>query len=83
MRCEGAPYSHAIGLAISRDGGITFQRYAEGPLLARTPAEFFLAEQPYRRHSAWEIPYVVQLGIRWFMHEGRPSRYTYDACDIG
>lgn len=33
------PYQNAIGLAISLDGGLTFQRYADGPLFGNTPAE--------------------------------------------
>jgi predicted GH43/DUF377 family glycosyl hydrolase len=73
MRCEGAPYSHAIGLAISRDGGVTFQRYSEGPLLGRTHAEPFLQNSPTVTIIEGKFHMWYSSGIRWIMHEGRPE----------
>ena len=73
MRCEGAPYSHAIGLAISRDGGVVFERYANGPLLTRTPAEPFLQNSPTVTIVDGEFHMWYSSGIRWFMHERRPE----------
>lgn len=73
MRCEGAPYSHAIGLAISRDGGVTFQRYAQGPLFGRTPAEPFLQNSPTVTILDGKFHMWYSSGIRWLMHEGRPE----------
>ena len=35
------PYHNSIGLAISKDGGRTFQRFSEGPLFGETYAEPF------------------------------------------
>jgi hypothetical protein len=41
-RTHGVPYDAAIGLAVSRDDGVTFERHARGPIMAKTPLEPFL-----------------------------------------
>lgn len=46
-RCLGVPYNHAIGLAISTDGGKTFSRYSKGPVLSRTHKEPFIQNCPF------------------------------------
>jgi predicted GH43/DUF377 family glycosyl hydrolase len=46
-RCQGVPYHHAIGLAISHDGGSTFARFARGPIIGRSPAEPFIQNSPF------------------------------------
>lgn len=73
MRCEGAPYSHAIGLAMSRDGGVTFSRYAEGPIIARTPNEPFLQNSPFVAIIDGQFHMWYSSGIRWLIDEGRPE----------
>jgi predicted GH43/DUF377 family glycosyl hydrolase len=73
MRCEGAPYSHAIGLAISRDGGVTFERYAEGPVIARTPNEPFLQNSPFVAIIDGAFHMWYSSGIRWLIDQGRPE----------
>lgn len=73
MRCEGAPYSHAIGLAISRDGGVNFQRYAEGPVIARTANEPFLQNSPTVTLIGNKFHMWYSSGLKWVMHEGRPE----------
>ncbi len=40
------PYRLSIGLAISDDGGVTFSRPFEGPILDRTPREPFFCSSP-------------------------------------
>lgn len=73
MRCEGAPYSHAIGLAISNDGGVTFRRYADGPIIARTPGEPFLQNSPTVAIITGKFHMWYSSGIRWVIHDGRPE----------
>ncbi len=51
------PYINAVGLAISEDGGRTFERYSDGPLLGRTP------DEPYSAMA----PYVLKDGDKWQM----------------
>ncbi|HEY1975419.1 MAG TPA: hypothetical protein VGG89_02600 [Candidatus Baltobacteraceae bacterium] len=45
-RCEGVPYDHAIGLAISRDDGMTFERIGSGPVVTRNQNEPFIQNSP-------------------------------------
>lgn len=72
-RCESVPFNGAIGLAISRDGGETFQRLGEGPVLAFSPDEPFLVGSPrirrFDRH--WQLWYVA--GREWRMTDGKPE----------
>ncbi len=41
------PYHNATGLAFSEDGGLSFRRAYEGPVLDRTPEEPYLAVTPW------------------------------------
>ncbi|MCE2949228.1 MAG: hypothetical protein ACK515_29305 [bacterium] len=41
------PYHNATGLAVSEDGGVSFRRAYEGPVLDRTPEEPYLAVTPW------------------------------------
>jgi hypothetical protein len=41
------PYHNATGLAVSEDGGRSFRRAYEGPVLDRTPEEPYLAVTPW------------------------------------
>ena len=44
------PWSNAIGLAVSDDGGETFRKVFPGPIIDRTPLE------PYFAVGAWVVP---------------------------
>ncbi len=72
-RCESVPFNAAIGLAISYDGGETFQRLGEGPVLSYTPDEPFLLGSPrIRKFSGhWQLWYVA--GKEWLMVDGQPE----------
>jgi len=41
-RMYSVPYSTSIGLAISKDKGLSFEKYSKGPLFSRTPNEPYL-----------------------------------------
>ena len=71
IRCEGVPYNHALGLAISADGGVTFRRLGRGPLFGRTVREPFMQNSPYvlRRGDAFHMWYGS--GIEWLEEQGR------------
>ena len=58
------PYHNTTGLAISRDGGLSFKRAFEGPLLDRTPLEPWMAVTPWvmRDGARWRMWYVSGLG---------------------
>ncbi|MBI4833062.1 MAG: hypothetical protein HY801_16205 [Candidatus Lindowbacteria bacterium] len=71
------PYRLSVGLAVSADEGQTFSRFAEGPILDRTPIEPYLAASPcvMRENGAWRMWYVS--GVRWEIHEARPEPYYH------
>ncbi len=54
----------AIGLAISRDEGLTFQRIGDGPVLAASLHEPFLVGDGVREERRWRVPHVVHLRHR-------------------
>jgi predicted GH43/DUF377 family glycosyl hydrolase len=72
-RCESVPFNAAIGLAISRDGGESFQRLGDGPVLSYSPDEPFLLGSPRVRKfgDQWHLWYVS--GKQWLKTSGRPE----------
>lgn len=72
-RCESVPFNAAIGVAISKDGGETFQRLGDGPVLSYSPDEPFLLGSPRVRRfgGRWQLWYVA--GREWRMTDGKPE----------
>jgi hypothetical protein len=72
-RCESVPFDTAIGMATSRDGGISFQKLGPGPVLAASLHEPFVISGPKIRrfHGRWYLWYIA--GRVWKLHEGRPE----------
>lgn len=70
-RAVSTPYRWAIGLAISRDGGRSFSKYSDGPLLAPSLEDPLLLTCPCVRpvHGGFEMLY--QSGLRWLKVDGR------------
>ncbi|MBC7781068.1 MAG: hypothetical protein H7125_13290 [Proteobacteria bacterium] len=75
-RRVSVPYHNATGLAVSDDGGVTFVRAFDGPLLDRTPEEPYLAVTPWVLREpragggyAWRAWYIS--GLRWVPVDGR------------
>ncbi|MBM3427224.1 MAG: hypothetical protein FJX95_00415 [Bacteroidetes bacterium] len=64
-------YRLSIGLAISKDGGKTFHRSSDGPLLDRSYHEPFFNTAPFvlQDHDLWRMFYVSCTG--WIDHLGR------------
>ncbi len=70
-RTRGVPWQSSVGLAISRDGGTSFERYARGPILTRTPSEPFVHGSPFvlqvdGRYHLWYL-----AGTAWRQHGNR------------
>jgi hypothetical protein len=65
------PWSNAVGLAVSRDGGSTFEKAFEGPVLDRTRDEPYFAITPWivREENLWHMWYTSCTG--WLAVEGR------------
>ena len=72
-RCESVPFNVAIGVAVSRDGGETFTKLGNGPVLSYSPDEPFVLSGPKVRRfdNAWYLWYIA--GRKWKMVEGRPE----------
>ncbi len=64
-RSQGVPYNHAIGLAISHDGGRSFKRYARGPIISRTAEEPFIQNSPNVSIIEGEFRMWYSSGTRW------------------
>jgi hypothetical protein len=64
-RRVSVPVETAIGLAISRDGGETFERVGPGPVMGPTPDEPFLVGDPFVLHheGRWHMWYIY--GTAW------------------
>jgi len=58
------PYSNWIGLAVSQDGGTTFERVFPGPILDRTPMEVYSATASFilREKEQWHMWYASGEG---------------------
>lgn len=72
-RCESVPINGAIGIAISRDGGESFVRLGDGPVLSYSPDEPFMLGSPRIRKfgETWYLWYVS--GREWLKTEGKPE----------
>ena len=67
------PYRISIGLAISRDDGVSFERAFEGPILDRTATEPYLCSTPFVMRDAgiWRMWYLSVTA--WQELDGRPE----------
>jgi predicted GH43/DUF377 family glycosyl hydrolase len=70
-RCESVPFNVAIGRAVSKDGGKTFIRSGEGPIISYSADEPFVMSGPKIRkfNGKYHLYYIA--GRKWIMHEGR------------
>ncbi len=72
-RCESVPINGAIGVATSNDGGESFHRLGEGPVISYSFDEPFMMGSPRVRHfqDRWQLFYVS--GKTWLKGEGKPE----------
>ena len=70
-RCESVPFNVAIGMAISDNGGKTFSKLGNGPILGYSPDEPFVLSGPKVRrfNDKWYLWYIA--GRKWIMVDGR------------
>lgn len=73
----GVPYNNFTGLAISEDGGRTFVKFSEAPVLERNHYELFSATSPnvMKEGNKWHMWYCS--GTNWHNINGR-LEHTYD-----
>jgi hypothetical protein len=72
-RMESVPYTTAIGVAVSRNQGETFQRIGAGPVLGLTLDEPYLVNSPIVKiiDDVWHMWYVS--GKRWIETDAGPE----------
>jgi predicted GH43/DUF377 family glycosyl hydrolase len=72
-RCESVPFNVAVGLAISRDEGTTFQKLGSGPVLSYSTDEPCIISGPKIRrfNNSWYLWYIA--GERWLSNNGKPE----------
>jgi hypothetical protein len=72
-RCESVPFNVAIGCAISRDGGVSFEKLGAGPILSYSVDEPFVISGPKIRRfgDQWQLWYIG--GRKWVQNSGRPE----------
>ena len=70
-RCVSVPFDVAIGRAVSRDGGRTFEKQGQGPVLGATVDEPFVISGPKVRrfNGRWYLFYIA--GVKWIPTAGR------------
>jgi predicted GH43/DUF377 family glycosyl hydrolase len=70
-RCVSVPFDVAIGRAISRDGGVTFEKQGRGPVLGADVDEPFVISGPKVRRfgERWYLWYIA--GTKWIATAGR------------
>ena len=70
-RCESVPFNVAIGAAASVDGGKTFSKLGNGPVLGYSPDEPFVLSGPKIRRfgESWHLFYIA--GRKWKVVDGR------------
>ena len=72
-RAESVPFNVAIGAAVSSDGGSTFTKLGNGPVLSYTLDEPFVLSGPKIRRfdGRWYLWYIA--GRKWKLVDGRPE----------
>lgn len=72
-RCESVPFNVAIGMATSKDGGKTFAKFGNGPVLSYSPDEPFVLSGPKIRYfnDSWYLWYIA--GSKWKIVDSRPE----------
>ena len=77
QRSVGVPYNNYTGVAISVDGGLTFEKYSEAPILDRNRFELYSATSPcvIFENNLWKMWYCS--GVDWVVANGK-MEHTYD-----
>lgn len=72
-RCESVPFNVAIGMAKSTNGGKTFTKIGNGPVLSYSLDEPFVLSGPKIRrfNNQWYLFYIA--GCKWIPNEGKPE----------
>lgn len=72
-RCESVPFNVAIGVAVSKDQGVSFCKLGSGPLLEYSPDEPFTMSGPKVRFFNGRYYLFYIAGDSWVLKDGRPE----------
>ncbi|HMI06358.1 MAG TPA: hypothetical protein VK528_02335 [Flavobacterium sp.] len=70
---QTVPYQNAIGLAISEDGGKTFKRFSEGPIISVNHIEPYFSGTSYVMFDGNVFKMWYLSCIRWEIFDGKPE----------
>jgi predicted GH43/DUF377 family glycosyl hydrolase len=72
-RCKSVPFNTAVGLARSKDNGVSFERIGKGPILSYSLDEPVLISGPKIRrfNNKWWLFYLA--GNQWEIYQDRPE----------
>ena len=70
-RCESVPFNVAIGMARSRDDGVSFTKCGPGPVLPYSENEPFVLSGPKIRRFGDQLSLWYIAGCKWKLFEGR------------
>lgn len=70
-------YHNSIGLAISKDGGMTFEKFSEGPLFDRTYKEPYFNAAPFvlKENGIWKMWYLSNTD--WVEYDGKSEPFYH------
>ena len=70
-------YHNTIGLAISKDNGVTFEKFSEGPLFDRTYKEPYFNAAPFilKENNIWKMWYLSNT--KWVEYEGKSEPFYH------
>jgi len=76
-RGHSVPFVNSIGLAVSTDGGLTFSKISEGPILCRSRVDPYFVANPcvLKEADGWKMWYLSC--VRWQLEEGKPKHYYH------
>jgi predicted GH43/DUF377 family glycosyl hydrolase len=72
-RCFSVPFNVAIGMAISKDGGESFEKIGPGPILSYSHDEPFILSGPKIRFFNGKFYLFYIAGKKWVVDNGRPE----------
>lgn len=72
-RCESVPFNVAIGYAISKDNGVTFEKVGDGPVLSYSSDEPFILSGPKIRRFNNQFYLFYIAGKKWILDNGKPE----------
>lgn len=72
-RPRAVPFNVAIGMCVSRDGGLTFERKHKGPILPALKDEPFIISGPKIRRFGDRFYLFYIAGSKWIIHDEKPE----------